>query len=224
MLTVMKKVLNIFLALLVFGLASVLVLALLTPWMDRWGATDAEINATLPGDELIRDPASIVNRAITIHASPEQIYPWIVQIGAGKGGYYSYTWLETYLLHCPMTNADRIHPEWQGLQVGDQVRMCPGDFGPLPYEVALVEANHAVVMGHQENGEWVETWHFVIIPQADGTSRLVLRSRSQLTGGIWAIFHPGIFIMERGMLMGIKERAEATRATSLPAVSKEFKP
>jgi hypothetical protein len=63
-----------------------------------------------------------------------------------------------------MTNADRLHPEWQGLKVGDQVKMCPGSFGPPPYEVAQIEPDRAVVMGHKENGAWVETWHFVIIP------------------------------------------------------------
>jgi hypothetical protein len=131
-----------------------------------------------------------------------------VQIGADKGGYYSYSFLETNLLRCPMTNANSIHPEWQGLKVGDQVKMCPGSFGPPPYEVAQLETDHAVVMGHKENGAWVETWHFVIVPQSNGTSRLILRSRSVVTGGFWAIIHPGIFIMERGMLLGIKDRAE----------------
>ena len=64
------------------------------PWMDRWGATEAEINASLAGDELVPEPASTLTRAVTIDAAPEQIYPWLVQLGAGRGGYYSYTWLE----------------------------------------------------------------------------------------------------------------------------------
>jgi hypothetical protein len=214
----MKKLLKLLLVLAALFLAGLVMVTLLTPWMDRWGATDAEINAALPGDELIAEPAGIVNRAVTIHASPEQIYPWIVQIGADKGGYYSYSWLETGLLRCPITNADRIHPEWQTLMVGDQVKLCPGSFGPPPYAVAQVDPNHAVVMGHKENGNWVETWHFVIIPQSDGTSRLILRNRSMVTSGFWAIIHPGIFIMERGMLLGIKERAEPTELSDLPSL------
>ena len=184
------------------------VLSLLAPWMDRWGATDEEIKATFPGDELLPQPVSLVNRVVTIHASRESIYPWIVQMGADKGGLYSYTWLETYLLRCPQINADRIHPEWQNLKVGDLVKMCP-DSGPPPYQVALIEPYKVIAMGHQEDGKWVDLWQFVLRPQSDSTTRLILRTRSMLTGGIWSVLHPGIFVMERGMLLGIKKRAEA---------------
>jgi hypothetical protein len=183
-------------------------LTLLTPWMDRWGATNEELSAALPGDELVPEPVSFVNRAVTIHASPEEIFPWIVQLGAGKGGFYSYTWLETYLLRCPLVNADRIHPEWQDLKVGDEVKMCPEEPAPPPYIVAQIIPNQAVILGHQDNGEWVDLWQFVIRPQLDGSSRLVLRTRTMMSGGFWSIIHPGVFIMERGMLLGIKERAE----------------
>lgn len=188
--------------------AGVMAVILFTPWMDRWGATDAEISAVFPGDELVPVPVSTVNRAVTIDASPEQIYPWILQIGAERGGWYSYDWLETGLLRCPIVNADRLNPEWQDLVVGDVIKMCPGQSGPPPYIVAQLEPDRAVVMGHQENGRWVETWQFVIQPQPDGSSRLITRSRTMTDGGFWAIIHPGIFIMERGMLLGIQERAE----------------
>lgn len=142
----------------------VLVVIALTPWMDRWGATDAEIAATYPGDELLSEPAIFVNRAITINAPAEAIYPWIVQLDARKGGWYSYTWLETYLLNCPIVNADRIHEEWQNLQVGDEVYMCPDQPMPPPYVVAQLHPNQAIVMGHQENGEWVDIYQFIIVP------------------------------------------------------------
>jgi hypothetical protein len=186
----------------------VLVIALLTPAMDRWGATTDEISATYPGDELVPDPASMVNRAVTIQATPEQIYPWIIQLGADKAGMYSYTWLEN-LIHCYQSNADRLHPEWQNLQVGDLVRMCPQGYGPVPFTVALLNPPSAIVMGHQENGAWTDVWQFIIEPLPDGASRLILRTRTNLTGGIWTIIHPGIFIMERAMLVGIKARVEA---------------
>jgi hypothetical protein len=204
----MKKLLLV-LAVLV-GLIVVVVVAvrLLTPWMDRYGATDAEVAAIFPGDELVPDPASFVNRAVTIHAGPEDIYPWLLQLDAEKGGWYSYDWLETSLLRCPMTNADHIHPEWQDRQVGDLVRMCPGESGPPPYVVAQLHPDLAMVLGHQEGDEWVDLYQFVIIPQTDGSSRLILRTRTMMAGGLWDIIHPGVFIMERGMLNGIKERAE----------------
>jgi hypothetical protein len=202
---------GIFLRLLVILVALlvllVLVTILLTPWMDRWGATEDEINAPFPGDELLADPASIINRAITIQATPEQIYPWLLQLGADKGGLYSYTWLEN-LIQCKQTNADRIHAEWQGLKVGDLVRMCPEEGGPVPFTVALLNPNDAVVMGHQENSSWTDTWQFVIEPLPDGSSRLILRTRTNLTGGLWSAIHPIVFVMERGMLLGIRDRAE----------------
>ncbi len=162
----MKKTIKILAVLIGFGLLAVAAIVLLTPWMDRWGATNDEIAATFPGDELLASPASFVNRAVTIHASPEQIYPWIVQLGAGKGGYYSYTWLETYLLNCPLVNADRIHSEWQDLKVGDEVKMCPKQPGPPPYTVAMIKPDQAVVLGHQENGKWVDIWHVCHHPSA----------------------------------------------------------
>jgi hypothetical protein len=195
------------------GLVALLVVtvAALTPWMDRWGATDQEISATYPGDELLEHPASYVNRAITINAAPEHIYPWIVQLDATRGGWYSYTWLEG-MLGCPMVNADRIHPEWQSLQVGDKVNMCKGETAPPPYTVAQLHPNRSIVMGHQENGKWVDLYQFVIVPQQDGTSRLILRTRTNAVGGFWTVIHPGVFIMERGLLSGIKQRAEALAA------------
>jgi len=191
---------------------TVVIIALLTPWMDRWGATEGEIATTYPGDELVPEPASFVNHVITIHAAPEYIYPWIVQLDATKGGWYSYTWLEG-MLGCKLVNADVIHPEWQDLQVGDEVKMCPGEFAPPPYIVAQLHPNRAIVMGHQEDGEWVDLYQFVIVPQVDGSSRLVLRTRTMMVGGIWTVIHPGTFIMERGLLYGIKERAERLAQT-----------
>lgn len=204
------KLIGIFAGLLVLV---VLIVVALTPWMDRWGATDAEIAATYPGDELLAEPASFVNRAITINAPPSAIYPWIVQLDAKKGGWYSYTWLETYLLNCPIINADRIHDEWQNLQVGDQVHMCPHEPAPPPYIVAQLHPEQAIVMGHQENGKWVDIYQFIIVPQADGTSRLILRTRTMMDSLFWKVLHPGTFIMERGLLYGIKERAEQLAQT-----------
>ena len=204
----MKKFLRIIAVLIGLVILVTGAVILLTPWMDRWGATDEEVRATFPGDELLVKPASFVNHAVTIRARPEQIYPWIVQLGAGKGGYYSYTWLETYLLNCPLVNADRIHPEWQDLKVGDEVKMCPQQPGPPPYTVAMMKPDQAVVLGHQENGKWVDLWQFVIVPRQDGSSRLILRTRTMAVGGFWDVIHPGVFVMERGLLLGVKERAE----------------
>jgi hypothetical protein len=203
----MKKWIKVFLVLVGLAVLAIAAIILLTPSMDRWGAIDAEIQATFPGDELVPAPLSFVNHAVTINATPEEIYPWLVQMGADKGGLYSYTALET-MIACPQTNADRIHPEWQNLQVGDLVKLCPKEPGPPPYTVAQILPNQAIVMGHKENDKWVDLWQFVILPQADGSSRLILRTRTMAVGGLWDIIHPGVFIMERGLLLGVKERAE----------------
>ena len=205
----MKNLLKVFLIIAGLVILAVVATILLMPWMDRWGATDAEIAATYPCDELVPNPAFAYNRVITIDATAEEIYPWIIQLGAERGGYYSYEWLETSVLRCPLTNAERIHVEWQDLQVGDEIKMCPDDFGPLPWEVAQLIPNQAMVLGHQDNGVWSDTWQFILIPQVDGSTRLVLRSRDTKTGGIWDVIRPGVFIMERGMLLGIKQRAES---------------
>jgi hypothetical protein len=205
----MKKTLKIIGILIGLSILIVIVIVALMPWMDRWGATDDEIAASFSGDKLVPSPRIIYNRAVTINALPEEIFPWIVQLGALRGGMYSYSWLETNILKCELINADRIHEEWQDLKVGDKVKMCPrDDWGPPPYEVAILEPNQAIVMGHQENGTWGDVWQFILIPQVDGTTRLIVRGRDMKSGGIWDVIRPGQFIMERGMLLGIKERAE----------------
>jgi hypothetical protein len=206
----MKKFIKTIGILAGLGVLTLLILFALLPWMDRWGVTNDEISASFPGDELVPSPRLLYNRAVTIDASPEQIYPWIVQMGADKGGLYSYTWFETYLLQCPQANADRIHQEWQTLKVGDKVLMCPDENAPPAYEVARIEPKRAIVMGHRENGTWSDVWQFILNPQSDGTTRLLLRSRNALEGWLWDAMRPGEFIMVRGMLLGIKERAEST--------------
>ena len=203
----MEKVLISLGILAAIAVILVVTVILLTPSMDRWGASDQEISAVFPGDELVPSPASFVNRSVTINASPEEIYPWLLQLGAGKGGFYSYAWLEN-LMQCRIVNADSIHPEWQDLQVGDEVKMSLASSAPPPYTVAMLVPNQAMVLGHQDNGEWVDLWQFVLAPQDGGSTRLVLRTRTMMTGGFWDIIHPGVFIMERGMLLGIKMRAE----------------
>ena len=91
---------------------------------NRWGATDAEVARPIPGDELSERAAFTATRAISIAASRDHVWPWIAQIGQGRGGFYSYTALEN-LLGCEMENADRIYPEWQALERGDEIRMHP---------------------------------------------------------------------------------------------------
>jgi hypothetical protein len=208
----MRKFLKVIGVLAALGIAAIIVMFALLPWMDRWGATPEEIAASLTGDELVPSPRISYTRAISINAAPEEIYPWIVQLGAERGGYYTYQWFETNVLRCTIVNADGIYEEWQNLRVGDQVKMCPGASGPPPYEVAILEPDRAMIIGHKDAGTWVDVWQFVLIPQADGSTRFILRGRNGTQGSFWDVIRPGEFIMMRGMLLGIKERAEAMSA------------
>jgi hypothetical protein len=170
------------------------------PWQHRWGATDEEVHRAMPGDDLIPDAAS-TTRAITISAPPEQVWPWLVQLGYGRAGWFSYDWID----NDGQPSADRIIPELQQLQVGDQILMLPG-MGP---RVREVEPNRYFVAGDLEAGVWC----LALYPTASGC-RLVSRWRVNwpLTPAtaFWILLSdPGAFIMERKMLKGIRSRAEA---------------
>ena len=203
----MKKILLVLVILLGVLLVVILLAVLLTPWMDRWGTQVDERTVVLPGDDLINDPARVANRAVTINAPIEKIYPWILQIGADKSGMYSYTWLEQ-TLGCKMAKDETLHPEWHNLAEGDEMKMCAGDFAPPPYIVARVLPNETVVFGHKEGEKWVETWQFILQPQTDGSTRLIARTSTNMTGGFWEVIRPISFMMERKMLLTIKEISE----------------
>ncbi|HSK78611.1 MAG TPA: hypothetical protein VLQ45_19305 [Thermoanaerobaculia bacterium] len=199
-----------------FGLA-------LRPLFLNWGATDEEIHRFWPGDELSPRPASEATRAITIHAPVDAVWPWIVQIGQDRGGFYSYTWLEN-LFGARIRNADRILPEHQSRQVGDTVWMTPRERygGKGCSRVARIEPGRdmvlvtpddydsAVTKGIAPNG----TWAFLLEPVDERTTRLVVRSRSgpKADPFRFLVFDPAHFVMERKMMRGIRDRAEAEEA------------
>ena len=203
----MKKFL-IVIGLLLGVLFLVVILAvLLTPWMDRWGSSPEERMQKFPGDSFLTDPVRTTNRGITINAPVQKIYPWILQLGADKSGMYSYTWVEN-LVNCKMAKDETFHPEWQNPTAGDLMKMCAGDFAPPPYIVAEVLPNQAVTFGHKTDEAWEETWQFVLLPQTDGTTRLITRTSTNMIGGIWEIVRPISFVMERKMLLTIKDLSE----------------
>ena len=187
--------------------------AALRPWFARWGATAQEVSMQLPGDELVQVPDSLT-RAVTVQASAAEVFPWLLQLGWERGGLYSYDWLEN-LMGLGFVNADRVHPEWQQTKVGDLVSMGPPGKAPLPYIVAQIIPDRAVVLGHRtaDGAGWTDSWQFVLNPVDARTTRLLLRTRSNFSDGsmraIFAVIEPAVFVMERGMLLGIKERAEA---------------
>jgi hypothetical protein len=178
----------------------------------RWGATEEELNLALPGDELIPDADLTATRAVTVSVNADGVWPWIAQIGQGRGGFYSYDVLEN-LVGCEIHSADQIVPEWQSVDVGDEVHLHP-DVG---LTVAVVQPGRAlVVRGGVPVGRtpppYDFTWAFVLRDQADGTTRLVVRERYGYARQ-WAalLVEPTeliSFVMSQRMLRGIKERAE----------------
>jgi len=184
---------------------------LLRPWYSKWGATETEVKKPLPGDERVSHPNMENTRAITIQAPAEVIWPWLVQMGQGRGGLYSYERLEN-LVGCDMHNADRIIPEHQNLKVGDKVLLAP-EGGPPPFVVSAIEPGRAIILGGDEPPT---TWGFILEPIDENSTRLIIRFRQNFepTPGnviIWRVFTDPInFVMERKMLQGIKVRAEKT--------------
>jgi hypothetical protein len=178
--------------------------ALLRPRIVNWGATAEEIARRIPGDELLEPADMVSTRAITIDAPPSAIWPWLVQMGVGRAGAYTYDWIER-LLGLDMRSADRIVPELQQLAVGDVLPMRPGDPG---MRVEVLEPERAMST-RSEDGRWV--WSFALAPQG-GSTRLVSRNRATVrTLGErigMAAMEVGSLVMERKMLRGIKWRAE----------------
>jgi len=182
------------------------------PRQLRWGATDEESEGPLPGDDLVENADITATRAITIRASTDQVWPWIAQLGQGRGGFYSYDFLEN-LVGCDIHSADRIVPEWQDLEVGDEVRFAP----EVGLAVAALEQGRSLVLrGGVPIGNtpapYDSTWAFVLRDEPDKTTRLLVRERYAYTRP-WArlIVEPTevlSFVMSQKMLRGIKDRAE----------------
>lgn len=172
-----------------------------------WGARPDEVTRGLPGDELLATADIVATRAITIEAPPGAVWPWIVQMGSGRGGVYTYDWIEN-LFGLGMHSADEILPQFQDVTVGDEFELGPGR-PRLRVEIADPERAFTIRFA---DGNWV--WIFALFPD-DGATRLVSRNRiatpqaSVATRLFNMLFmEPGSLVMERKMLLGIKERAE----------------
>lgn len=202
----------------------------LRPWMLFWGSSAEERSQPLPGDDPTLDPAAHCTKGVTIDASPEQIWPWLVQMGDRRAGFYSYDWVERFVFAGTVHYVDRthsatrIHPELQHPKLGD--RLNTGSVGTrfaLGNPISVLEPNRALVWG----------WAFVLQPQPDGRTRLLLREADTsslqqipprryvlpraLLGAIdYLVGDPLHFAMERKMLLGIKQRAEAGAAAPEP--------
>jgi len=201
--------------------AAVLTAPVVRGWYNRWGATPAEVSAAMPGDELVPQPKIASTRAITIGAPPRQVWPWLAQIGQGRGGFYSYDALEN-LVRCDIHSANRIIPRLQQLRPGDLILLAPAG-GPCfrvsttrpPSILTLAGADpktRAVAPIPATPEEMASTWQWVLHPVDNGRrTRLVVRQRisyPRRQAVLWHLVEPVSFVMERRMLHGIKARAE----------------
>ncbi|MET0496142.1 MAG: SRPBCC family protein [Actinoplanes sp.] len=189
----------------------------------RWGATDTEVMQTMTGDDLVSDPDLTSTRAITIQAGADDVWPWLVQLGQGRGGFYSYDTLEN-LVGCDIHSADTINPKWQALGVGDAVRLAP----EIALTVAVAEAPRTLVLQGgvlpgAVTAPYDFTWTFDLTAVSPTTTRLVVRERyAYLTWWVGLVIEPVTvlsFLMSRRMLRGIRDRAEHGRSHQLTGES-----
>ncbi len=207
-------------------------------WSASWGVDPAEQTKKLPGDELIPDAANLITRGITIDAPPEAVWPWLVQMGFGRAGWYSYDRLDM-----KGASADRIVPDLQRLAVGDT--MPTHDDGG--FKVRVIEPNRALVvyldtalvdswktqpaesisstetpglaasgrfMGAASPKDFQISWAFVLEPAGVGGTRLIERTRGWFGKGAPAtkVLLPtlgfGVFVMMQRQMVGIRQRVE----------------
>lgn len=189
-------------------------------WRTRWGALPDEPDPALLGEDLFPDAAWQFTHAVWIAAPTTEVWPWIVQIGQGRGGFYSFELLEN-LIGCHITNADTVLPRYQDLAVGDEIRLHPT---APPLVVTMLDLGRSIVLtskpgedapGADATHTTDTLWAFHLIPEDAGGCRLIERGKGQ-SGASKAerlffsplLFEPVGFVMSREMLLAIKERAE----------------
>jgi hypothetical protein len=213
--------------------ATIIGISLLTPFLRsrrvKWGATDAEVHRSLPGDDLVPHPRWQYTNAVTIEAPATDVWPWLVQIGQGRGGWYSYEWLEN-LFGCDIHNSNQIIREFQDLAVGDSVRLAADMPG---YPVAIIDPGRAIVLcadsrtgptpvpaGKKPDDYYASAWGFFLDETGNNSTRFISRLRSDYNPRMRnrLFYGPGLVepistAMQRKMLLGIKRRAEAGGTT-----------
>ena len=174
------------------------------PWQLKWGATAIEIKRTMPGDEIVAKPTFNATRAVTINAIAENIYPWIIQMGVTRAGWYSYDLLD----NLARRSAEVILPEHQNIQIGDVVPLSP-------------DGKQGMLVKDFKKNEWMlwwdkkgdSSWEWGIYPETESTFRLITRVRVKYRFLSAAILFNllieffDIWMMRKCML-GIKKRAE----------------
>jgi hypothetical protein len=194
------------------------------PRIARWGTPEGEVTGSQPGDTLIPQPLLQMTHSISIQASPERVWEWIVQIGYKRGGFYSYDWLERMAGLKGLQSATRIDPALQKLMVGDTVKISP----VTPMTVAVLQKNRAMVLRilmspftglpldrMRPSEPWIDwTWGFLLSPLTEQSCRLTSRVRAAYGPylSLWPLMaigvEPATFLMDRKMLETVRSLAE----------------
>jgi hypothetical protein len=181
-------------------------------WFLRWGAEAEEVELPLPGDGVIVDADLVATRAVTIDAAPRDVWPWIAQLGQGRGGLYSYDRLEN-LFGCDIHSADEIVPAFQQIAAGDEMRLHPA----VALRIVSVDPARSLVLrgGTLGDGAPYEfTWAFVLLVELEGTTRLLVRERYGYAHRWTPLLVEPLavvsFLMTRRMLRGIRDRAQGS--------------
>jgi hypothetical protein len=201
-----------------FAVLALLVLTfvlIVRPWYMSWGAAESDLSMAMSADAIMPAAATVSTRVITIDAPPSVVWGWIVQLGQGRGGFYSYDWLEN-LFAAQMRNAETIDPDL-AMRVGDTISYQQN--GPFDRVTAIVPGREMIVG---------DGWEWYLAPIDGNRTRLIVRYGYDCSSS-WAhrifyytVFEPAHFVMESGMMMGIKERSEQSmvRTTSHASVSR----
>jgi len=181
-------------------------IAFYRPRQLRWGATAEEVVRAMPGDEIVARPVFNATRAVTVNARPEEIWPWLVQIGFGRAGWYSYDILDNLGRH----SSEEILPEYQQLAPGDLIPLGPGEASGL--YVKEIRPNESMVWW--ERKRQATSWVWGLYPTGDGQTRLITRVRNDYRKGLsnfvfgLLLIEPADFPLMRKCMLGIKRRAE----------------
>jgi hypothetical protein len=180
-------------------------------WMLRWGSTAEERNRPLAGDNIFPDAGYVTTRAVTINAPAEAVWPWLIQMGQDRAGFYTHNWVE-HLLQSGIRDVSEIHPEWQHLEVGDLMR-TNRDIGgkPMGWPVVAVDPGRSLAVSSKSMP--VGTYAFVLEALDDSTTRLIVRDRARWKWFEWPfaalVYEPLHAYMETGLISGVRQRAEA---------------
>jgi hypothetical protein len=207
------------------GGAAIMMLAWLTPFLrparSHWGLSAEEASVPRPGDELVAEPRWSWTHSVDVEAPADGVFRWIAQVGADRGGFYSYQWLEN-LAGCDVHNAEAVHAEWAH-EAGDALVLHPR---MPPLRVVLVVPGRSLVAfaapdetARVDGRPWASaTWAFLVEPLGARRCRIVSRFRSAYSDDFAtrlmqgpALLEPVGFAMDRRMLLGIRDRVLANR-------------